>query len=182
MPPTFSGGKTAGVRWAPKLSTISKVIQDLRDPVYDEVYANLKPWVTALRTQAQRGAPWTDRTTIARRGLFAYRRKGKSFMTLALAHGPRTVAKQPWHGAPFYYGIALETWDWGANGLSDEDREFFEDNAKLRSLGVELSAERTEDESGHGTYAVVMPTMEANYVAIMASFKGALERAVRKQL
>lgn len=176
------GGKNAGIRWTPPLDRFAKAIQDLRDPVYDVVYSDLKPWVTTLRTQAQAGAPWQDQTGIARRGLFAYRRRGKSFMQLSLAHGPRTVSHHSPAWPNFRYGLFLETAILGGadEEMSSEDREWmlandptFLDNASRTVVGY--------DETGHGTLAIIMPTMEANYAAIMASFKGALVRAIKSQ-
>lgn len=175
------GGRSAGIKWTPPLHQMAQLIQDLRDPVYDTVYNDLKYWVPKLRIEAQTNAPWLDRTGKARRGLFAYRRRGASFMMLALSHGPRTVSNHSASWPNFRYGVMLETALYeGSTNLSAEEREWMKEN-KFEMKEFTGPLEGFSDD-GHGTYAVIMPTMEAHYAEIMASFRGALERAIRKQL
>jgi hypothetical protein len=183
-----ASGSGVSIQWKPDLSQFGEAIQDLRDPIYNAVYRRLGEFVPILRQHAHDTARWTNRTGIARSGLFAYRRRGKSFMTLALAHGPRTIASyegnaRPWRGAPFYYGIALETFLYGGGGLSVN---------QLREMGlgqgaIDMIASgrgqsfHTVDSGGHGTYAVIMPTMEAHYQVIMKAFGGVLYEALGSQ-
>lgn len=181
-----SNSRSAGIRWAPPLDKFADAIKDLRDPVYDTVYNDLRPWVTKLRSEAQANAEWTDRTGKARAGLFAYRRRGKSFMLVALSHGPRTVSSHSAAWPNFKYGVALETWVYDDSALTDEERQFVAETHAEGRLGGSLKdfsgGGHSVDSSGHGTYAIIMPTMEANYAEIMASFKGALVRAIAGQI
>lgn len=181
----FNSGtmRSGGIRWAPDLSKFASVIKDLRDPIYDEAYKRLAPFPNAMLQYARANHKWRNRTGLAEHNLQARRRRGASYLSLSLGHSPHTEVDG------FNYGQALETFVY-ENSISGDESE--EDLAWMKAniKGFEDGPGRTsgynekigESPDGHGTYAIVVPTIEVFGPEILPAMKGILEAAVRKQL
>jgi hypothetical protein len=108
----------------------------------------MKLWDGRLEKHMKNKAPWTDRTTNARNGLFAQ-----------YEAGPGATAHSIVAGHSVYYGVFLETIVYHRNDVDDE-------SAALAQVGTK----------SWGTYAIVGPAIERYAPKVIASCKKLLDR------
>lgn len=111
----------------------------------------MKLWDGRIESHMKNRAPWTDRTTNARNGLYA------EYQT-STAQGRHTI--EVGHGV--YYGIFLESIVYHKNDLDDE-------GTAAAQVGTE----------SWGTYAIVGPAIERYAPKVIASCTKLLDRLDR---
>lgn len=80
--------RKVGIRWKVPPSTLGRAVERYGQNLLVRVAAEMAYFADqVLKPDAQRTAPWTDRTGNARSGIFTVTDAGRSFVTTYLSHG-----------------------------------------------------------------------------------------------